>query len=110
MKAKAIAVGLLLAAGATGALAQFDDRPYPYNDPRNGMGWGENRWQWREQPPARFEENRRYWSARDWRGPHECWNWQAGTWELAREGEYQDDLDYGRCRPARYEHRRYYRY
>jgi hypothetical protein len=28
----------------------------------------------------------------------ECWNWRARTFERAREGEYQDDLDYNRCR------------
>ncbi|HYC36098.1 MAG TPA: hypothetical protein VEC19_06730 [Usitatibacter sp.] len=109
MKAIAIAVGTLLAAAATGAAAQFEDRPYPWNDIRNGSGWGENRWHWRDEPPARYWDNRRYWDARDWRGvAHECWNWRAGTFELAREGEYQDDLDYGRCRPLRYESRRYY--
>ena len=114
MKAIALPLGALLTAGATGALAQWDNRPYPYHDPRNGTGWGENRWQWREEPPARYYDNRRYWDERAWRGqPHECWNWQANTWEVAREGEYQDDLDYGRCRPVRYAYRegyRYYRY
>ena len=120
MKARSIAVGVLLAVGATGAMAQFEDRPHPWNDIRNGAGWGENRWQWRDEPPAhRYYENRRYWDNRNWRGvEHECWNPRAGTFELAREGEYQEDLDYGRCRALRHEYRgeyrdaprRYYRY
>jgi hypothetical protein len=29
----------------------------------------------------------------------ECWNPRAGHFERAREGEFQNDLDYGRCRP-----------
>jgi hypothetical protein len=29
---------------------------------------------------------------------HECWNPRAGHFEQVRPGEYQGDLDFGRCR------------
>lgn len=32
----------------------------------------------------------------------ECWNPRAGHFEQVRPGEYQGDLDYGRCRTAGY--------
>lgn len=32
----------------------------------------------------------------------ECWNPHAAGFERVRPGEYQDDLDFGRCRPAGY--------
>jgi hypothetical protein len=105
MKPIALALGAMLTAGASAAFAQFDDRPYPWNDIRNGAGWGENRWTWRDEAPR----NRHYYDIRDWRGiPHECWNFRAREFERAREGEYQDDLDYTRCRPLRYEYRAEY--
>ena len=114
MKAIAIALGALLTVGATAASAQWENRPHPYNDPSNGTGWGENRWQWRDDAAR----NRYYYDARSWRGvAHECWNWRARQFELVREGEYQDDLDYSRCHAVRVEYRneysprsRYYRY
>jgi hypothetical protein len=114
MKAIALALGALLTVGATAASAQWEDRPYPYNDPSNGNGWGENRWKWRDDSTR---DNRYYYGLRDWRGAgHECWNPRAGRFEIVRDGEYQDDLDYSRCHPVvqyeyRYEPRyRYYRY
>jgi hypothetical protein len=30
--------------------------------------------------------------------PRECWNPRAGHFENVREGTYQGDLDYSRCR------------
>lgn len=106
MKAIAIAVATLLAAGSAQAFHNWKDRPSPWNDTRNGLGWGENRWSWEEERARQ----QRYYDARDWREPHECWNWQVGTFELVRPGEFQDDLDYGRCRPLRDEYRvDYYR-
>ena len=35
-------------------------------------------------------------------GREECWNPRAGHFEEVRRGEYQGDLDYRRCRIARY--------
>ena len=32
----------------------------------------------------------------------ECWNSRAGHFEEVRRGEYQNDLDYRRCRVVRY--------
>ena len=113
MKKIALALGVLITLGAAAATAQYESRPYPYNDPANGNGWGENRWKWRDEAAR----NRYYYDARDWRGAaHECWNWRAGQFEIARPGEFQDDLDYSRCHPVRVEYRteypryRYYRY
>ena len=44
---------------------------------------------------------------RDWRQDNgnfrqECWNPRAGHYEEVRQGEFQNDLDFGRCRMARY--------
>ena len=53
----------------------------------------------------------------NWRGMggYECWNPRAGHFEGVREGERQDDLDFGRCRRTdvrnysyNYDDRRYY--
>ena len=43
--------------------------------------------------------------------PTECWNPGAGHFEQVRPGEYQNDLDYGRCRVINEYRgeRRYYR-
>ena len=51
-------------------------------------------------------------------GSRECWNPRAGHYEGVRPGEYQGDLDFGRCRSTgyssgytyepRYESRYYY--
>lgn len=48
-----------------------------------------------------------YWAARNdfFAGRHECWNPRAGHFEQVRPGEYQDDLDFSRCRMFR---ERYY--
>lgn len=101
MKSIALLAGALLTAGSALAATGFEDRPAPWNDPRNGLGWGENRWNW--------EDDRRNQHRHDlprFNGvAHECWNYQAGVWERAREGEYQGDLDYRRCRPMAYEYR-----
>ena len=74
MKTIALALGTAVAAVAMPASAQvYIERSYTY-DP--------------------------YWSARagylDSR--HECWNPRAGHFEQVRPGDYQDDLDFGRCR------------
>ena len=39
---------------------------------------------------------------RDYGTREECWNPRAGHFEEVRRGEYQGDLDYRRCRIARY--------
>ena len=57
---------------------------------------------------SRWAERRMY---RDYRGDYrgeyrgeyreraqECWNPRAGHYEAVRPGEYQDDLDFSRCR------------
>ena len=36
----------------------------------------------------------------EWRGDQECWNPRAGHFERVRPGEFQGDLDFGRCRSA----------
>jgi hypothetical protein len=52
---------------------------------------------------AAFAQGRQYdpaWPDRnpDWRGGQECWNPRAGHFEAVRPGEFQGDLDFGRCR------------
>ena len=72
MKKIAIAAGALLAMLAGAASAQmYYGRPYvdPYA-PRVEYG-----------------------------SVQECWNPGAGHFEAVRPGEYQDDLDFSRCRP-----------
>ena len=44
-----------------------------------------------------YREDPRYGTGRE-----ECWNPRAGHFEEVRRGEYQNDLDYRRCRVARY--------
>ena len=98
MKSIALVVGAVLAAGSAAAATGFENRPEPWNDVRNGLGWGENRWNWNDD----LRKQRRY--TQDWRGvAHECWNDRAHRFETVREGEFQDDLDYSRCRPLRQE-------
>jgi hypothetical protein len=99
MKAIALAVGAALTAAASAASAQIIyERPYVYEA---RPGWGDDRRTWRDE-----RRSQRFFEVRNWRGiPHECWNWRARVFERAREGEFQDDLDYSRCRPMRYEYR-----
>lgn len=99
MKAIALALGATLTAAASLASAQVYERQYWHEEAR--PAWDDDRWTWRDE-----RRSQRFYEVRNWRGiPHECWNFRARTFELAREGEFQDDLDYSRCRPARYEYR-----
>lgn len=102
MKAIALALGATLTAAASLASAQYYyERPYRYEV---RPSWDDDRWTWRDE-----RRSQRFYEVRNWRGiPHECWNFRARTFELAREGEFQDDLDYSRCRPARLEFRAEY--
>jgi len=75
MKTIAIAAGALLASIAATASAQvYYERTHTY-DPYRGAR-------------AEFRD------ARD-----ECWNPRAGHFEGVRPGEFQNDLDFSRCRP-----------
>lgn len=123
MKKLALAAGVALASVAATASAQvYVERVYTY-DPYVGARAGDECWNPRaghfeEVRPGevqndldfsrcrpqgasnRWAERRIY---REYRGdyrerPHECWNPRAGHYEGVRPGEYQDDLDFSRCR------------
>ena len=52
---------------------------------------------------GRYAERRYYRDYRDYgTRAQECWNPRAGHYEGVRPGEFQGDLDFGRCRIARY--------
>jgi hypothetical protein len=109
MKSIALAVGAVIAAAAPLAMAQDNsDRNYPY-DPY----WAErqlerDRWLAERERDWRYRDDYRYRDQRDWRDNRyremrrECWNPRAGHFEEDRRGEYQNDLDYSRCRPLPY--------
>lgn len=101
MKTIAITLGSIAAAFATTALAQdSQERSYPFDPERverldaweRGVPYSRN-----DDPYTRDLRERRYYRGYGDRGI-ECWNWRARTYERAREGEFQDDLDYARCR------------
>lgn len=119
MKTIALAVGSILAAAAPLAMGQDNSEvPYPY-DPhrverqqqleawRYERPYYDNRWRderWRDD--RRWREERRWrddrYAYRDHRYDQprrECWNPRAGHFEEDRPGEFQNDLDYSRCRP-----------
>lgn len=107
MKAIAITLGSIATAFAASALAQdSQERSYPFDPERverqqemEALGYygrDDLRDMRRYDDPYTNElRQRRY-----YRGDAgvECWNWRARTFERAREGEFQDDLDYSRCR------------
>ena len=125
----ALAAGALLAAAATGASAQvYYDRSYsydPYYGNRIELRAGDECWNPRaghfegvrpgevqndhDLSRCRPAGGQRYWrdnrnyDYRDYRSDYrrECWNPRAGHYEEARAGEFQGDLDFGRCRLAR---------
>ena len=106
MKTIAITLGSIATAFAATALAQDNqERSYPF-DPerverqqeREALGYygrDDLRDMRRYDDPYTNDLRERY-----YRGAPgvECWNWRARTFERVREGEYQDDLDYNRCR------------
>ena len=122
MKKLALAAGVLLASVAATASAQvYYERTYTY-DPRGARAgdecWNPRAGHFEEVRPgevqndldfsrcrpngvnSRWAERRMY---REHRGEYreraqECWNPRAGHYEAVRPGEYQGDLDFGRCR------------
>jgi hypothetical protein len=99
MKSIAIVLGAFAAAATASAFAQVpyyrDYRADPayvpppasayYYDRRDDDRWRDDRWRDRD-----YARERSY----------ECWNPRAGHFENVREGEYQNDLDFSRCRIA----------
>ena len=127
MRITAIAAGALLAAAATGASAQvYYERTYdPYYGNRTELRAGDECWNPRaghfeavrpgevqndldfsrcRVAGGRYNErrysNREY--ARSYETRQECWNPRAGHYEEVRQGEVQNDLDFGRCRTVRF--------
>src|SRR5688572_32096707 len=130
MRTTAIAAGALLALAAASASAQvYYDRAYTY-DPYNRyeLRAGDECWNPRAghfeavrpgevqndldfsrcRPMGGRTYERRYYS-RDYYGSRdygnvrqECWNPRAGHYEEVRAGEFQNDLDFGRCRMTRF--------
>jgi hypothetical protein len=119
-----IAAASLLAAAAASASAQvYYSRPYTYdpywvarNLDSNTECWNPGARHFERVRPGevqndldfnrcrtigdRWGEYRDYRDYRDYRysGQQECWNPRAGHYEAVRPGEYQGDLDFGRCR------------
>ena len=129
MKITAIAAGVLLATAAASASAQiYYDRASPYDGNRIELRAGDECWNPRAghfeavrpgevqndldfsrcRPIGGRTYERRYYSNRDYSNRdygnlrQECWNPRAGHYEEVRAGEFQGDLDFGRCRMARY--------
>ncbi len=103
MKRIALAIGALGLVAAPTLLAQ-EYRVYRY-DPYERFAWEAPRYaetyryDWRDD---RFRDDRWRDQRYAWRrGEYECWNPRAGHYEGVREGEYQDDLDFSRCRLIR---------
>lgn len=127
-KALVIAAGALLAGVTATASAQvYYERSYsnnPYYGNRAELRAGDQCWNPRaghfeEVRPGEVQndldfsrcrvgdgrnyERRAYREYRDERrGRQECWNPRAGHFEEVRQGEYQGDLDFARCRFGRY--------
>ena len=130
MRTTAIAAGALLALAAASASAQvYYDRAYTY-DPYNRYElragdecWNPRAGHFEEVRPGEVQNDldfsrcrqagnaRAYRGYRDYRNYNdyraysdyrrECWNPRAGHYEEVRSGEFQGDLDFGRCRLAR---------
>lgn len=109
MKTIAVTLGSIATAFAATALAQDNQtRNYPYDVERverlDALERGVPYTRYDDPYTNELREQRRYYrDYRDYRGYRgdpgiECWNWRARTFERAREGEFQDDLDYSRCR------------
>ena len=125
MKKLALVAGVLLASAAATASAQYYvERSYTY-DPYWSARAGDECWNPRA---GHFEEvrpgevqndldfsrcrpvasNQRWVERRVYRDyayrdrAQECWNPRAGHYEAVRPGEFQNDLDFSRCRFFRY--------
>lgn len=101
LKAIAITLGSIATVFATTALAQDNqERSYPFDPERverlDALERGVPYSRYDDPYTNDLRERRSY----RYRGDPgiECWNWRARTFERAREGEFQDDLDYSRCR------------
>ena len=94
MKTVATAIGAVLTAFAGSALANFDAT--------SGAQLQKVWHTWDSIDERVFGDVRRD-------GRYECWNPRAGHFERVRPGEYQNDLDFHRCRLAdgRYASREY---
>ena len=110
MKKIALAVASIVTAAAPLAMAQDNsNRNYPY-DPY----WAERQLERDRYYAERDLRLRDDYYRRDWRGDgdwrdrgdrgvrRECWNPRAGHFEEDRPGEFQNDLDYSRCRLMRW--------
>jgi hypothetical protein len=132
MRITAIAAGALFATAAASASAQvYYERAYTYDpyygnrlelragdecwNPRAGHfeavrpGEVQNDLDFSRCRPigGRFDDRRvyerRYYGSRDYGNiRQECWNPRAGHYEEVRAGEFQNDLDFGRCRMTRF--------
>ena len=110
MKTIALAVASILAAAAPLAMAQDNsDRNYPYDPYWAERQMERDRFLAERELRLRDDYYRRDWrDNRDWRDRRdrevrrECWNPRAGHFEEDRPGEFQNDLDYSRCRLARW--------
>jgi hypothetical protein len=123
MKKLAIVAGALLATAAATASAQVYWRTYDnyYADRSNQECWNPRAGHFEQVRPGEYQgdldfrncrmagggyyyEQPRY-VERDYRGygypRQECWNPRARHYEEVRAGEYQNDLDYNRCRVMR---------
>lgn len=110
MKTIAITLGSIATVFAAAALAQDNqERSYPFDPERvERQQEREARGDYRrndardmrryDDPYTNDLRERRYYREYP---TVECWNWRARTFERARDGEFQDDLDYARCRPSR---------
>ena len=129
MKKLALAAGVLFATAAATASAQYYvERTYTYDPYYSGYNsaragdecWNPRAGHFEEVRPGEVQNdldfgrcrpmnNGRYVERRVYRDyryggdrAQECWNPRAGHYEAVRPGEYQGDLDFGRCRFNRY--------
>ena len=126
-RAVAIAVGTLLAGAAATASSQvYSERSYTYDPYPNRVEiragdecWNPRAGHFEEVRPGEVQNDldfsrcrpqggryaeRRYQREyyREGGRERECWNPRAGHYEGVRPGEFQGDLDFGRCRIVRY--------
>src|SRR5262245_49670266 len=123
MRTIAIAAGALLVAATSASAQVYYDRTYTY-DPYNRYElragdecWNPRAGHFEAVRPGEVQNDldfsrcraiggryseRRYYNRdyRDYRSDarQECWNPRAGHYEEVRPGEFQGDLDFGRCR------------
>ncbi len=120
MKKIAVALGAIVLVAGTAAIAQDNSgNNYPYDvEAVTRQQLLESRAQYLA-PDARWSLGSGAWyedpsvdrgARREWRDDRfsnrydnaECWNPRARHYEEVRRGEFQDDLDFSRCRTQRY--------